>query len=355
MKSCRKTTQQDVAKAAQVSQALVSLAFSSTSPGIGVSTRKHIIATARRLGYQPRAGGRPKRNKLFAYIRPVVTPSGNHDADVLEAIKEFYNGIQNCLVDAAVEAGLDLLVKASRDELQITHWLSEWDIDGVIWHSWGGTMLDWIVARFPTVQLNRCESTRTDAVCADQELIVEEAMNHLVEHGHRRIAFCPLYPPENKLWQVRTQAYREYVRSHGLPATRVYEGNLESRLELVRDVVNAAPDAPTALIAADSAAILVAKAAKEQGLELPRQLSIVGVDNISAGAHVEPALTSFDQQMPEIARCAIALLVERIKHPETPFRRIAIAPKLVPRDSVARIPCDLLVDYAANAERKDDQ
>ena len=91
---------------------------------------------------------------------------------------------------------------------------------------------------------------------------------------------------------------------------------------------------PTAIFASnDMMAFGVMEAARERGLRLPEDLSIVGFDDIPQSPYVHPALTTVRQPLEEMGRSAARLLLKYIAHPSAEIERIELPTRLVIRES----------------------
>lgn len=156
-----------------------------------------------------------------------------------------------------------------------------------------------------------------------------QAVHHLLELGHTRIAF--LSTPHLDLWPIaeRHRAYEDAMRSAGLePLAPIIIGSREefkvyaeylSYLAAYRDEIDAvaqllaAPDRPTAIFAMnDLMAFIIIRAAALAGVRVPDELSIVGFDNLALAEHINPPLTTISQDPmgigKEAARRLLALI-----------------------------------------------
>lgn len=96
------------------------------------------------------------------------------------------------------------------------------------------------------------------------------------------------------------------------------------------------PERPTAIFAgSDLQALGVLRAARERGLEVPRDVSVVGYDNLPLTEWVGPALTTVDQPLQAMSRTATQMLVALARGQEPPLRRVELATELVVRESSA--------------------
>ena len=95
---------------------------------------------------------------------------------------------------------------------------------------------------------------------------------------------------------------------------------------------------PTACFAAyDSMAYGVMRAAREVGLKIPEDFSIVGVDNNQVSEYMQPALSSVEMPITDLGQMAAEMLLERIKGDKSPYRMVYLSPRLCVRDSVLDI------------------
>ena len=163
-----------------------------------------------------------------------------------------------------------------------------------------------------------------------------DATQYLITLGHRRIGFVAGASHTSSAHE-REQGYRAALQRAGIPfdAALMREGQFlrppsyEAALHLL-DL----PDPPTAIFAAnDVAAFGVIDAIHARGLCFPDDVSVVGFDDIPEAAAARPALTTVRQQLIEMGRTAVRMLVEYIAQPERPTRRITLDTELIIRES----------------------
>jgi len=332
----KKATQKDIARRVGVSQSLVSLVLSEASAPVAVETREHVLAAAQDLGYP--LGRRQKTfrgRQLLAYIRPLIERKQNFDDQLLDSHDHFYDAIQNCLVEKAYAAGFEMIVRPYARPDEVTHWLLEWGVEGVIWHSEDTSLAEWITARYPMVQVNRHSGIPADSVLPNQEEIVRLAFNHLRRNGHDRIALLSQARTDTAV-RERNQAYLACMKEHHLPAFDqwMHLNDLDqiADLLLARD-----PSGPTALILGDMQALYLQNKLRTAGFVLPADLSMVGIDNISASGFSHPRLTSIDLQMKEIADAVVSAMRARLNRTSGAMNKIEVSPRLIQRESVFRI------------------
>jgi len=330
----QKATQKDVAKLAGVSQSLVSLVLSESAAPVAEETREQILESAHKLGY-PLGGGRKKSRgrTLLAYIRPSVDREPEFDGRILDSYDQFYNQIQNYLVEKAYMADFEMIVRPYTRPVEVTHWLIEWGVEGVFWHSNDLSLAGWVAERYPTVQINRHLKIPADSVLPNQEEIMMAAINHLRQNGHERIALLSQGRGDTT-GQERAQAYLTCMRQYQGPDYEEWMN--EKDLDKIVDLLVArSPSGPTALILGDMQALYLQNKLRRAGFSLPDDLSMVGIDNITASEFSSPRLTSVDLQVEEIVNAAVSAMTSRLKGASGARKKVEVSPRLVLRDSVA--------------------
>jgi len=165
-------------------------------------------------------------------------------------------------------------------------------------------------------------------------------LRYLTELGHRRIAFIAGHRLGD-LWE-RAEAYDQYMTEHfgGRPQSWVQDGenSYAGGHETMTKLLSLASP-PTAVFAADDTmAIGALKAAWDMKCAVPRDVSIIGFDDIKIAEYLHPALTTIRQPIAEMADKAFSLLLSMVKgktNPTTTLSHLIVEPELVVRDSCA--------------------
>ncbi len=341
----KRPTQSAIAKAANVSQSLVSLVLNGNREiDIAEETRSRILQVARELGYirsfASDEGFQRANQRILAYIRPVVGRNDHNEHWIYDSYSDFYNKLQAELVEQGYKAGYTLIVRPYSASMELTHWLLESGAKGVFWHARDDSLLRWIANRYPVVEINRRSLPNSDAVSVDQEAIIALSMDYLRSKGHEQIAYLPNTPLKDKLWTLRIKAYREYTKDAGLHCWDQFlndgEGGMESFAEwYLTERLRGSENLPTAVLGTDHRMLLVMKTLRAHDVKIPQELSFLGVDNISACNYVEPPLSSIESPMEGLAKQAIDMMISRLKDPSLHYRKVAISTQLVERQSVA--------------------
>lgn len=192
----------------------------------------------------------------------------------------------------------------------------------------------------PVVMVNAAvEGLPFPSVVCDDVLAMELAVGHLASLGHRRIAFLlgPVdhIPSERKLQGAREACARRGVAfDESLVARSTYtvEGAQASARPLIER------GATAIACASDLIALGAIRAARRQGLEVPRDLSVVGFDDSPLMNCTEPPLTTVRQPVEAMARTAVDLLLAQVPGREDPPSETVFDPELVVRHSTAVAP-----------------
>lgn len=165
-----------------------------------------------------------------------------------------------------------------------------------------------------------------------------DATEHLLGLGHRRIAMIT-GPIDQGCHQDRLDGYRTALQRAGLPydeslvryGDSLIGGGHSHGLDLLRS-----DDPPTAIISgSDEQAYGVYQAAREHGLRIPDDLSVVGFDDVELCQWVSPQLTTVHQPLTDMAREATRMVIELARDGARSPRRVELATSVVVRESTA--------------------
>ena len=315
----------DVAAAAGVAQSTVSRALRNSS-SISPPTRQRVRDAAERLGYVPSLYGRQLRTKRSGRVGVLATEIDN----------PFYPSLLAALHASLRDRGLGtVLVTEPPSTPDAVATLVDGSFDGLILTTCRlRSRLPALLRAhgMPVVVANReVEPQLTDSCTVDNiagGMLVARA---IVEAGHHRIGLVA-GPPNTSTGRDRTAGFRRGLRVHAIrPAVRHGEFSVEVGRDSVRHLM-ADPDPPTALFCAnDVLAVGGLNALHELGLRVPRDVSLVGFDDIALAAWETFGLTTIHCDLAAMARQATQLLLNRIERPHGSVQRHALAPHLVTR------------------------
>ncbi len=299
----------DIARRAGVSHSTVSRALSG-SPLVRAETRARIQALALEMGYSPDLQARGLVRGRTQSVGVVVTSLG--DPFVAEVVQ----GIE----DAAHAAGYSVILASSNSEptreIQAVELLRAKRVDAVIVLSsrLGALYRDHLERlAVPVVLINSHSADRgpyTFAVTVDNRHGGYLATRHLLDLGHRRIAYVSGQAHHSDD-RERLAGYHEALAEAGAPADPAWalegDGDTSGGERALAHLLALDPRPSAAFCYNDRTAIGLIHAAKEAGVSMPRDLAVVGFDDIPFSAYIEPALTTIAQPMHDLGRCAVEM------------------------------------------------
>jgi LacI family transcriptional regulator len=325
----------DVARRAGVSPSTVSRVVNE-HPHIRSATRERVRAAMSDLGYVAHASARTLASGRTRVIGLLAIEVGT----------SFFQAVIAGVDEQVAAFDHDFLLCTTRGrrvkEMEYVARLSHGMVDGLVVVLPRG-LTDYVerlrAERFPFVIVDHdAEAPGCNLVNASNRVGTRDAIRHLIGLGHRRIGFVTGTRGVGSA-EERLAGYREALAEAGVPWDErlVTDGDfLEKRGYAGGLALLALDDAPTAIFAsADSAAIGVLRAARERGLVVPRDLSVIGFDDIPEASLVTPALTTVLQPMREMGRAAVRLLMGVLREPDRPPTTIVLSTSLVVRDSTA--------------------
>ncbi len=324
-----------VAALAKVSIATVSRTIN-RSPLVSDRLTKRVLQAIERLNYFPNTHARTLvsgRSRLLGII--VENIANPFISELIQSFERF-----------AVARGYEILVSSTNSDPTVlaacARRMLERKVDGVAVMTFGGEepVLDQLVRRGVPIVLAGCklDHPRTSAILLDYSTGFHAAIRHLAGLGHRAIAFLaePHSPREND--------FRDAMQSAALPIQKKWI--VECGHTLIGGVtgfgqLRKLALQPTAIVCSnDLTAIGVLHAACEEGLQVPGDLSVIGLDDIEFAAYTLPPLTTIRLSRVEVAQAAFEALRAQAEDPGNPKlqREFLVSTSLVVRGSTAAPP-----------------
>lgn len=332
-----KVTISHVAQVANVSRMTVSRVLNNR-PGVSDTTRQRILDTISSLGYVANSAARTLRGD--SHVLGLIVPG----------MKSSYIGAIVAGVSTAAERldySLMLYTQGvSEHAVRSNHYtavLRNGLVDGVLMvvpFDYDVLVNACIEQGMPYAIIDHHGNTVDElAITATNRKGILDAMRHLLALGHQHIGFitgrmtlrCSI---------DRLQGYKDALTEVGLPydAQLVCEGDYEqlSGFRQAQKLLQLDPR-PTAIMASnDVMAFGVMDAIKEAGLRIPKDISVIGFDDIPMAAQVYPPLTTVRQPMSAMGETAVDLLVTLLRGHTPHTLRLELATELVIRESTAR-------------------
>jgi LacI family transcriptional regulator len=329
----------EVARRAEVSVATVSRVLNGKGP-VRAATRERVLEVVGELGYVPHGGARSlstRRTMLLGVVLP-------------DMHGEFFSELVRGIDRTARAAGYHLLVSGAHDDpdetaavLQALHGR----VDGLILMApgFGSAGLRERPRRLPLVLLSAgggADGAGVISIRIDNRRGAGLAVECLIGAGHRDIAFIG-GPEGNSDAAERLRGYEDALRRHRLQPQRRLEiaGDFSEQSGVAAGTVLARlRPRPTAVFAAnDAMAVGCLSAFGEAGLEVPRDVSLVGFDDIPIARHLSPPLTTVRVPIAALGQQATSRLLQAIEGaPANAADPAEIAPTLAVRGSVGPPP-----------------
>jgi LacI family repressor for deo operon, udp, cdd, tsx, nupC, and nupG len=321
---------EDIARIAGVSVSTVSRALAG-SPKVTGDTRARIEAAVRETGYvvnQVAQGLRLQRSRQLLVLLPTI--ANPFFAEVVQGIEE-----------EAAAAGYGVLVGSTENdparEAALARQLLTGGVDGLVLLT--GRIPAGLAEQAAAGQIVAVSETipgsRLPTVAIDNEAAAAAAVAHLLALGHRRIAHIG-GPPGNVLTTQRARGWRKALAEGGIEESPVFGDFTMASGEIAMAALLARTPRPSAVFCAnDEMAIGAMKAARAAGLAVPRDLSLIGFDDISFAAFTDPPLTTIRQPRRELGRNAVAALLHGGR------KRQPMVHELIVRASTAAAPCPM--------------
>jgi LacI family transcriptional regulator len=329
-----------VAALAKVSIATVSRTVNG-SPAVSDRLSKRVWQAIEQLNYFPNTHARTLvsgRSRLFGIIVENIT-------------NPFFPELIQSFEEVAVAHGYEILVSSSNSDPAIlancVRRMLERKVDGVAVLSFGAEepVLDQLVNRdIPMVLAEfRLGDPKVSTILLDYNTGIRAAVNHLVELGHRKIAFLA-GPYKLHSAITRENDYRRAMEAVGLEVQRKWIIECDHTLKggvVGFGKLRALSAPPTAILCSnDMTAIGVLRAAYNAGLRVPQDLSVIGLDDIDFAEFTLPPLTTIRLSRHDLAQAAFEALRQQAEEPVAAKiqREFLVSTSLVVRGSTAAPP-----------------
>jgi len=332
-------TIKDVAKEAGVSIATVSYALND-SGAVSDETRQRVLQAVQKLGYRPSViakGLQARKSRMIGYswrpvppdqfnpilekfIHSMAEAAARHDYHVLTfPCPEPYDEVD--VYREMVESGrVDgfILPNTNLNDRRIRHLL---DV-GFPFVAFGRSNPEW---HFPSVDVDGADG-------------MKQAVAHLLELGHRRIA-CLAWPEASLTGQYRLDGYQAAMTGAALRVDPAWviriQNDYQHAYGATQTWLDLPPDRrPTAVVAlTDLMAIGVINAATDAGLTVGHDLAVLGFDDAPIAGYLRPSLTSLRQPIAEVGERVVTMLIDLVRGQAPSPAQVLLKPRLIVRDS----------------------
>lgn len=332
--SARPATISSVAKAAGVSPASVSRVLNG-DPRVGEDIRNRVSAAIEEIDYTPNAAARSLRAQTTKQLALVVDDIGN--PPYLELMRSMQRVVR--------ESGYRLLLQSTDgrvdEEIGILRSLGQRYVDGLVMTStrWTPEVVDLLrTVPVPIVVVGSAVDASVDTVGTDPVEGLRKVVAHLYEQGCQRLGMINGFA-DTRPAQSRLQGFLDGSAAHGASVAMVLHAgwDREKGREAAQRMLELEHRPDAIVCANDQLALGALDACHEQGVVVPDELALVGVDNSRDAEACHPRLTSLDLCFAERGQLAAELLLDRTRGQlKSDPRRHIIESRLVVRGSSVR-------------------
>ena len=327
-------TIKDIARRAGVNPSVVSRALNNKY-GVKKSTKEKITALAEEMGYYPNAAAR----------RLVTRKSGMIGVMMADISEPFYAQIIKGMEYVASQTGYTLLFSNSYDSLEQTDVLQKMivaeNVDGlvIVGSNTQDKNFTWILLekKIPFVLIERnFDKEKVNCIWIDNRKGAYLATKFLIEKGHKKIAHIA-GNSQNQVTMERLAGYKKAVSEFGLPNTDclVFYGNYvcQDGYKAMKKILSMHPDCTGVFTANDSMAYGALQAIHETGLVVPKDLAVVGFDDLEFSAFTNPPLTTVRQPRYEMGKKSLEILTGILQGKEKSGINLCLPFELIIRNS----------------------
>lgn len=333
-----KITIVDVAKKANVSVATVSRVMNGNYP-VKLETKERVLSAIKELNFIPNMQAR-EFTKQQSTIIGVVVPSINN-----MFFPEVVNGIDSELKSTDFSLVLSCTNNNKKEEMRCINDLLSRNVAGIIvvdpnTDNINSNFYKNISDKIPIVFVNGCSVIpNISSVLNDEFLGSELALNHLLKNNHKDILF--IRGENSYSYDIKEKVYVDFMKRNNNfnleHIINIGEGNSKDTVENTTEIMlNILPltKATSVFACNDLMAVGVLNACKKLNINVPKDLSLIGYDNIDLCEFVEPKLTTIDQNMFLLGTNASILLLEKIRNNNKHSKRVILNNTLVERNTV---------------------
>jgi DNA-binding LacI/PurR family transcriptional regulator len=333
----RRATRQEVADHAKVSVAVVSYVVNNGPRPVATETRSRVEQSIKELGYYPNEFARNLRKQNSSTIGLIIPSITNAVyAEIAEGLDSLCvaNGYQLLLLDSHND---------TKREKRLVHLLRSKQVDGVVMQPKDDPKV--LIkplrdAHIPVVLIDHAVSNIHCITLSDFEG-GRLATEHLLELGHTRIAIIREKPGKSLSYQ-RFEGYQQALATYHI----AFDPNLVVEIEAItleaghtamRHLLRLASPPTAVFTHNDILALSVMHAVDEAGLSVPKDISVVGYDDISSAAYLSPPLTTVRLAKHELGQEAGRIILEQIKGmTATSPRTVTLPVELIVRASTVK-------------------
>ena len=337
-----RTTLHDVAKAAGVSIKTVSNVIHN-HPNVTPKTKEKVEAAISALNYSPNLNARSLRTGKTNVIGLAIP----------ELLNSYFTELANYVILAAEEKGLTVVIEQTRGdrdkELKVLDHAERNLVDGMIYSPLGLHQEDAKLTNvsYPLVLVGEnIFNGPKDHVTMKNIEAAQAATEYLIGLGHKRIAVIGAHKGEViGSAGLRLTGYKKALKAAGIKYDESLVGYTapwfrSNGAEVMAGLLKRTRDFTAVFALNDLLAFGAMRVLQEQGISIPKDVSVLGFDNLEEAKYSIPSLSSLEPGKEEIARKAVDALIERMSSGDSakgPAREIEVDFQIVERESTAPV------------------
>lgn len=320
----------DVASLAGLSVATVSRVLNNRGY-ISSNTRKKVYDSMKALNYQPNEIARSLFRQHTNIIGVIVPSVGN----------PFFGKLVEFIESYAAEKGFKILLCNSyhekKKEIDYIQMLKSNKVDGIIIGSRTTDLGKYMDIGLPFVSIDRILTENTPCVSCDNYHGGEIATRSLIEKGCKNLVFFGGSPNLNLMANKRRDAFVETCEKSGIKYTilSTNENELTSMdyTESIEKIFTDHPECDGVFASNDIIAAQVIQVAAQKGRKIPKDLKVIGYDDIIIAKLTTPTITTIHQPVDQMSRYVINIILDEMKGEIVPLRTI-LPVKLIKRETL---------------------
>ncbi|UCZ53643.1 LacI family transcriptional regulator [Bacillus shivajii] len=327
-------TIKDIAKMAGVSRTTVSRVINNSGYVSG-EARKRVLKVVEQTGYVPSEQAkslRTKKTKVIGVILPKIST---------ETSSRVVNGMDEELSKHGYQILLANTNLNEKKEIEHLRLLQSRRVDGIILVATNindKLMNEIHELKVPVVALGQ-DMPSVPSVVYDDYSAACDVTRLLIEKGHHRIGFIGVSEKDRAVGYLRQKAYVDVLKENDLP---IEEGwvqqavfNIDSGCEAMKNMLIQSKVRPTAVFAVtDRLAIGAMEAIKEANIQIPKEISLIGIGASDMSMYVTPRLSTVDYENEKAGSEAAKLLINQINNGGENSRKLSMKYRLLIRDSL---------------------
>lgn len=309
------------------------------NPRISRATHMRVQRLMERMGYQPNRLAQSLSGR-YTQVLAVLLPALRH------AFADAYFGeLISGICDRAGKLGFKIMIEQAKPEFikdrKHVEIFERRYIDGILCLGTNDRhhyLEDFSDGRYPAMVVdNYFKNWTLDSAACDYRSGAEQVMNYLMQLGHRKIALLAAAPEITTASDVR-DVYLQRLAAAGTPLDEdwIEDGKFteEGGAEATKLILKKHPDVTAIFAQNDKMAVGALHLLARLGIEVPRDISVVGFDDLQHAAFVVPSLTTVHLPLYQVGSLACERLIEKIRGRVEPVSEV-LQTHLVVRDSTA--------------------